>query len=232
MLKRVPPTNGDKETLETSLRDLDSGGDAKAGATGDCDGGGTPELFSSYIRTFETFADKDPKFARTLDGLCSGMLGREMLSEPMEAIVREYEKYKSSPLFGKLSSEDKERYTKQLQIYKQITTIYTSKQQDMTDEQKKKVQDLLIEVQACGSPPDEVLAAIHGDKDEEEDEEGENFQELMKTFGLEMPLDKAEADMLSHLAKPGELDGTLREMSEEFSGRAPQKAEEQPCRQQ
>merc|ERR1711904_181770 len=105
--------------------------------------------------------------------------------------------------------EDRERYEKQLSIYKRIVEVYGptgAKPSDPTVEDKKEIHALLMELQEYGGPPPEVMAGtkkgnesgmgLDADGSSRSDD---HFDEFIKAMGLDADLDKAESHMLSHL---------------------------------
>lgn len=221
--------------------------------------GSIGEYFKNFIGNFERAVDEDAAFSKMMEDLMAGMLTKDLLCEPVFQIAGELERYMQRLDKGEVSPvpkrEDRERYEKQLSIYKRIVEVYGptgAKPSDPTVEDKKEIHALLMELQEYGGPPPEVMSSIGPPEMMAETKKGnergmgldadgssrsdDHFDEFIKAMGLDADLDKAESHMLSHLSEnPEELHKVFAEMNSELvglTGPGGQKEREEACKQQ
>lgn len=220
-----------------------------AAASDQASGDGTAQFFTNFIREFDKAAESDPTFAQMMERLMGGMLSsdKELLCEPVQQIVKELETYLSGNEAKAISKEDRARYARQLDIYKQIVAVYDKdvvpvyeKKAELSEEDKTNVQTLLMQLQEHGAPPEEVMMRIAPPEADGSGDGEEHFAEFMSAMGLDQGLEKAEANMLKRLSDdPGELRTIMQELSHELFRTDNEKGEkggaqpdDQACKQQ
>jgi len=202
------------KNLEKCMQQLKEEEDAGMGA----------DFFENFMKTFENAMDKDESFSKSMEYLMSGMLSKNVLSDSLKEIVDLLEPYvlgDSCP-----GGTEKERYTKQLEIYKSILEIYENSSEDLSPDQLAEVNAKLQELQNYGSPPQHIMDQLRGTTEQEP--EDDTFEDFVKNMGLTQNLGQQEQEMIKQLStNPDELNQIMQDMAEEIKGGG-----EEPCKQQ
>lgn len=117
--------------------------------------------------------------ASMLENMMSELMGKEVLYTPMKDMDKQYPEFLAGEKFQKLSQEDKDRYTKQAGIVKELVQTFEDPSWEDEPElpagadpstrppvspaqqaRNKKVQDLMNAMQDCGAPPDEIVGDL------------------------------------------------------------------------
>ncbi|KAH8409581.1 hypothetical protein KR222_008784 [Zaprionus bogoriensis] len=105
-------------------------------------------------------------FLPFMEGMMQSLLSAEILLPSIKELLEKYPKYLEEN-DAKLSAEDKERYQKQLELYKVIEGHLQSERADDTPSVKREkfrvVLDDMRKLQDYGQPPAEILAETGGD---------------------------------------------------------------------
>ncbi|XP_017065526.2 LOW QUALITY PROTEIN: peroxisomal biogenesis factor 19 [Drosophila eugracilis] len=105
-------------------------------------------------------------FLPFMEGMMQSLLSAEILLPSIRELLEKYPKYLEENE-GKLSAEDKERYLKQMELYKVIEGHLQSEKPDDSAAVKREkfrvVLDDMRKLQDFGQPPLEILAETGGD---------------------------------------------------------------------
>ncbi|KAH8329270.1 hypothetical protein KR074_006428 [Drosophila pseudoananassae] len=105
-------------------------------------------------------------FLPFMEGMMQSLLSAEILLPSIKELLEKYPKYLEEN-DAKLSAEDKERYQKQLELYKVIEGhLQSEKPEDSAATKREKfrvVLDDMRKLQDYGQPPPEILAETGGD---------------------------------------------------------------------
>ncbi|XP_041449719.1 peroxisomal biogenesis factor 19 [Drosophila obscura] len=105
-------------------------------------------------------------FLPFMEGMMQSLLSAEILLPSIKELLEKYPKYLEEN-DAKLSAEDKERYQKQMQLYKVIEGhLQSEKPEDSAAVKREKfrvVLDDMRKLQDYGQPPAEILAETGGD---------------------------------------------------------------------
>lgn len=105
-------------------------------------------------------------FLPFMEGMMQSLLSAEILLPSIKELLEKYPKYLEEN-GDKISAEDKERYEKQLELYKIIEGHLESENtNDSAKEKREKfkvVLDDMRKLQEYGQPPEEILAETAGD---------------------------------------------------------------------
>lgn len=105
-------------------------------------------------------------FLPFMEGMMQSLLSAEILLPSIKELLEKYPKYLEENA-SKLSAEDKERYEKQLELYKIIEGhLELENPNDSAKEKRDKfrvVLDDMRKLQEYGQPPEEILAETAGD---------------------------------------------------------------------
>ncbi|EDW11282.1 peroxisomal biogenesis factor 19 isoform X1 [Drosophila mojavensis] len=105
-------------------------------------------------------------FLPFMEGMMQSLLSAEILLPSIKELLEKYPKYLEEN-DAKLSAEDKERYQKQMELYKVIEGHLQSEKPDDTPSVKREkfrvVLDDMRKLQDYGQPPAEILAETGGD---------------------------------------------------------------------
>ncbi|XP_073825197.1 peroxisomal biogenesis factor 19 [Musca autumnalis] len=111
-------------------------------------------------------SDDGNMFLPFMEGMMQSLLSAEILLPSIKELLEKYPKYLEENA-SKLSAEDKERYEKQLELYKVIEGHLESENpNDSAKEKREKfrvVLDDMRKLQEYGQPPEEILAETAGD---------------------------------------------------------------------
>jgi hypothetical protein len=169
-----------------------------------------PEDFmQNFLKSFDNAVGSDGNFEKQLTSLMTSMLSKDLMVEPLQQIADALEPWLKNK--KGIDKTERSRYEAQLRLYKQILDIYKQTPDPLPDSARDQVQRLLGELQALGQPPDEVMAQI---APKEAEEGAENFEDFMKTMGLDTNLGASEQDLLKKLTEdPEELTKMMKEMA-------------------
>lgn len=99
-----------------------------------------------------------PELTQMLSSMMEELMNKEVLYEPLKDMHSRFPAYFDSEAGKKLSEEEKSRYKKQEAIMGEIIGLFEAKDYSDKDAAKKKrVGDLVAEMQELGSPPQELL---------------------------------------------------------------------------
>ncbi|KAH8412455.1 hypothetical protein KR009_002321 [Drosophila setifemur] len=105
-------------------------------------------------------------FLPFMEGMMQSLLSAEILLPSIKELLEKYPKYLEEN-DGKLSAEDKERYQKQMELYKVIEGHLQAEQPEDSAAVKREkfrvVLDDMRKLQDYGQPPPEILAETGGD---------------------------------------------------------------------
>merc|ERR1711957_639496 len=182
-------------------------GDKKA----DAEGGEMGDFLQNFLKSFETAAGSDDKFADSLSSVMTSMLSNDLICEPLKQIAEHLAPWLQEHM--EIPAEDRKRYEQQLDTYRKIIDIYAKNSDPLPEGPREEVQRLLTELHALGQPPDEVMSKITPKEGAGGGEE-ENFEDFMKTMGLADGLSGEEQDLLKKLSEdPERLTKALQEMA-------------------
>jgi hypothetical protein len=171
--------------------------------------GGTEEFQQNFLKSFDQAVGTDGNFEKSLTTLMTSMLSNDLICEPLQQIADHLE-----PWIAKqkgLAPSERSRYEKQLRMYREILSVYKKSPDPLPDDAREEVQRLLSELHTLGQPPEEVMKQITP----QEAEDGESFEDFMKTMGLGNDLGAAEQDLLKKLTEdPEELTKVMKEIGE------------------
>jgi len=121
-------------------------------------------MFSNIGLGNDAEADGNP-FLPFMQGMMQSLLSAEILLPSIEEILQKYPKYLEDNV-DKLKVEDKERYEKQLELFKVLATDLKSEKPDDSAELKqnrfKRILDNMHKLQEYGQPPEELIAEVGG----------------------------------------------------------------------
>jgi len=183
------------------------------------------DFFTNFMKSFEGAMDNDENFSKSVEFLMSGMLSNNVLCDSLRQVVDLLNQYLNET---QCTPEDRLRYEHQLRLYKEIMAIYAAEPNEISAEQMEEVNKKLLEVQTYGSLPKEVMDKVKGSPGEEApDGDDANFEDFVKSMGLNQSLGEQEQEMIKQLsANPAELENIMAEMANEM------KSGEEPCKQQ
>lgn len=187
-----------------------SGGSTAGGSTASGSEAGVEDFLQNFLKSFDKAVGSDGNFEKSLTSLMTSMLSNDLICEPLQQLADKLEPWLKN--HKSLSSSDRERYEAQLRTYQQILQIYRGSSDPLPDSARDEVQRLFSELHGLGEPPEEVMKQI-SPKDAEEG--GSNFEDFMKSMGLDSDLGAAEKDLLKKLAEdPEELTNVMKGMAE------------------
>ncbi|KAJ3106423.1 Peroxisome chaperone and import receptor [Phlyctochytrium planicorne] len=96
-------------------------------------------------------------FENMFEGLMEQIMSKELLYEPMKDLAEKYPGWLAANK-SKVSTEDFERYEKQLKIIQEIMGVYDLKLG--SEEEGKRVVELMQKMQECGNPPEEIMQEL------------------------------------------------------------------------
>jgi len=186
----------------------DSAAPAEGGALpGDA---GAEDFLQKFVKSFDDAVGSDNNFGKQLTTLMTSMLSSDLICQPLQQIVDGMEPWLKSQ--KGLSATERSNYEAQIRTLKQILVIYKGSPDPLPDDKRDEVQRLLTELQDYGQPPDEVMKQI---APADAEEGGENFEDFMKTMGLDQNLGASEKDLLKKLAEdPDELTKVMKDMAD------------------
>lgn len=101
-----------------------------------------------------------------MEGMMQSLLSAEILLPSIKELLEKYPKYLEEN-GDKISAEDKERYEKQLELYKIIEGHLESENPNDSAKEKRDKFKVVLEdmrkLQEYGQPPEEILAETTGD---------------------------------------------------------------------
>ncbi|KAM7354264.1 peroxisomal biogenesis factor 19 [Cochliomyia hominivorax] len=110
--------------------------------------------------------DDGNMFLPFMEGMMQSLLSAEILLPSIKELLEKYPKYLAEN-GDKISAEDKERYEKQLELYKVIEGHLENENPNNSAKEKREkfkvVLDDMRKLQEYGQPPEEILAETAGD---------------------------------------------------------------------
>ncbi|ALC38066.1 Pex19 [Drosophila busckii] len=150
------------DSISQALKGLQEGTDNLAAPASDND---ITNMFSS-LNLDGLGEGNGNTFMPFMEGMMQSLLSAEILLPSIKELLEKYPKYLEEN-DSKLSAEDKERYQKQLELYKVIEGHLESENSDDTPAVKREkfrvVLDDMRKLQDYGQPPAEILAETGGD---------------------------------------------------------------------
>mmetsp|Transcript_8921 Transcript_8921/g.16581 ORF Transcript_8921/g.16581 Transcript_8921/m.16581 type:complete len:246 (+) Transcript_8921:88-825(+) len=128
-----------------------------ASAASEEDDGVADGLIDKLAEQFAGGLEDNGELQSMVDSVMRQLLSKEVLYEPLREISAKYPKWLEENE-SKISKEDFDRYTKQLQCIKRLCTFYESSSNKFDD-----VLHLMQEIQSCGQPPDEIIHELAPD---------------------------------------------------------------------
>jgi len=190
-----------------AAKDPGAPGGAEGGAAADA---GPEDFLQKFVKSFDDAVGSDNNFGKQLTTLMTSMLSSDLICQPLQQIVDNMEPWLKSQ--KGLSATERSNYEAQVRTLKQILVIYKESPDPLPADKRDEVQRLLTELQDYGQPPDEVMKQI---APADADEGGENFEDFMKTMGLDQNLGASEKDLLKKLAEdPDELTKVMKDMAD------------------
>ncbi|XP_034097628.1 peroxisomal biogenesis factor 19 [Drosophila albomicans] len=150
------------DSISQALKGLQEGTENLEAPAGEND---IASMFSSL--NLDGAADADGNsFLPFMEGMMQSLLSAEILLPSIKELLEKYPKYLEEN-DATLSAEDKERYQKQLELYKVIEGHLQSEKPDDSPTVKREkfrvVLDDMRKLQDYGQPPAEILAETGGD---------------------------------------------------------------------
>lgn len=100
----------------------------------------------------------NPELTKMLEGMMDELMSRDILYEPLKELRDKYPAYLAGPQSAGISAEDRKRYEEQSRYITEIVKIFDEPGYDAKDKVKAgKVQELMNQMQDCGSPPKEIV---------------------------------------------------------------------------
>lgn len=105
-------------------------------------------------------------FLPFMEGMMQSLLSAEILLPSIKELLEKFPKYLTDNA-EKLTDEEKERYTKQLELYKAIASHLENENANDSPKEKREKFKIVLEdmrkLQEYGQPPEEILAETVGD---------------------------------------------------------------------
>ncbi|XP_034472609.1 peroxisomal biogenesis factor 19 [Drosophila innubila] len=150
------------DSISQALKGLQEGTDNLAAPAADTD---IASMFSSLNLDGASEGDGNT-FLPFMEGMMQSLLSAEILLPSIKELLEKYPKYLEEN-DSTLSAEDKERYQKQLELYKVIEEHLQSEKPDDSATVKREkfrvVLDDMRKLQDYGQPPSEILAETGAD---------------------------------------------------------------------
>ncbi|PWZ01992.1 Pex19-domain-containing protein [Testicularia cyperi] len=100
----------------------------------------------------------NPELAKMLEGMMDELMSRDILYEPLKELRDKYPAYLSGPDSASISAVDRTRYQQQSTYIAQIVEIFDDPKYDAKNKaMTSRIQDLMNQMQDCGSPPKEIV---------------------------------------------------------------------------
>ncbi|EAW09671.1 putative peroxisomal membrane protein receptor Pex19 [Aspergillus clavatus NRRL 1] len=148
------------DAIQRTIHRMKESGD-KATAAATEEGGLSEDVLMQLLKSLEDGAgagDDDLGFTKMIAGMMEQFTNKEMLYEPMKELDGKWGPWLKENR-GKVADEDMERYEKQAKLVTQIVEKF--EEEGYTDEDPKHrgyVWERMQEMQALGSPPEELVA--------------------------------------------------------------------------
>ncbi|KAF6741947.1 peroxin19 Pex19p [Ephemerocybe angulata] len=102
----------------------------------------------------------DSELAGFLESMMGQLMSKDILYDPLKELADGFPGYLASPP-QPLSTEDRERYEKQLSCVQRIVAVFDEPSYSDSDpESNKRIVDLMSEMQTFGTPPTEIMGAL------------------------------------------------------------------------
>ncbi|QDZ17589.1 peroxisome biogenesis protein 19 [Chloropicon primus] len=122
------------------------------------EGDGTDSLMDKLAEQFAGGIEDDGELQSMVDSVMRQLLSKEVLYEPLQEISGKYPQWLEENE-SKVSEEDFERYSRQLESIKKLCSVYESTDDEGFDD----VLHLMQEIQSCGQPPEEIIKELAPD---------------------------------------------------------------------
>lgn len=100
----------------------------------------------------------NPELTKMLEGMMDELMSREILYEPLKELRDKYPAYLAGSDSHDISADDRKRYEQQFAYITQIVAVFDDPKYDAKDAQMAaRVQELMNQMQDCGSPPKEIV---------------------------------------------------------------------------
>ncbi|KAN0064237.1 Peroxisome chaperone and import receptor [Thecaphora frezii] len=100
----------------------------------------------------------NPELAKMLEGMMDELMSKEILYEPLKELKDKYPAYLQGPESAKDSVEDRTRYEAQAKYVAEIVALFEDPKYDAENkETTARIQDLMNQMQDCGSPPQQIV---------------------------------------------------------------------------
>lgn len=156
--KQPPRGAHASEALEKLTRETREAVRGLESATGGIGGLDDEGMMEDFVKQFEEFAG-----AQDMDSIVEKMmkqlLSKEILHEPMKDIVEKYPKWLEDNK-SKISKEEHERYSNQLELMLKLNDVYEHEPENMS-----KIFEIMQNMQECGQPPSDLVQDIVPDLD-------------------------------------------------------------------
>ncbi|KAJ1018692.1 hypothetical protein NDA13_006379 [Ustilago tritici] len=100
----------------------------------------------------------NPELTKMLEGMMDDLMSRDILYEPLKELRDKYPAYLAGEESKGISEEDRKRYELQSKYIDEIVRIFEQPGYDAKNkEQGGRIQELMNQMQDCGSPPKEIV---------------------------------------------------------------------------
>lgn len=100
----------------------------------------------------------NPELTKMLEGMMDELMSRDILYEPLKELGDKYPAYLAGDESKNISEDDRKRYEQQSKYIDEIVKIFEEPGYDAKDKEKAgRVQELMNQMQDCGSPPKEIV---------------------------------------------------------------------------
>ncbi|KAG9311641.1 Pex19 protein [Chiua virens] len=104
-------------------------------------------------------AEGEEQLQGMLEMMMGQLMSKEVLHEPIKELNDKFPEYLSKNS-STISSQDKERFEAQISCIKRLLVEFEAPKYKDDDETRKKIVDLMGELQSYGSPPEEIMGPL------------------------------------------------------------------------
>eukprot|EP00475_Leptophrys_vorax_P016217 TRINITY_DN2266_c0_g1_i1.p1 TRINITY_DN2266_c0_g1~~TRINITY_DN2266_c0_g1_i1.p1 ORF type:complete len:350 (+),score=116.30 TRINITY_DN2266_c0_g1_i1:57-1106(+) len=152
----VPPPKSFDESLEAAMKMISEGAQE---IKPDSEAAGDDEFLEKLLEQFKGMDPNDQSsMDKMVETMMAEMLSKETLYPPIKHIVSLYPEYLEKHRED-LKTEDLSQYEKQFECFSHILRLLDESDAESA-ENKRKIMNLLTEVQEYGTPPKEVLSEL------------------------------------------------------------------------
>ncbi|KAI8923512.1 Pex19 protein family-domain-containing protein [Entophlyctis helioformis] len=113
-------------------------------------------LLSDLLKDLEKMMDSD-EYGGMFNGLMDELMKKDFLYEPMKELASKYPEWLNTNR-GQLAPAELKRYEDQLDAIKTMIAFFDSLPgEDLSEEDSKRVMDMMNHIQTFGNPPDDLL---------------------------------------------------------------------------